>query len=232
MPLRAVLLDLDGTLVDTNALHVESFALALQERGHDVDRAAIARQVGKGAAEVVGALLDVDDAENEAIREAAKAHFHRLAERRTIRLFPEVEALLGAVAERGLRTAIATASNEADLDAIFESAGTDLRDRVDAVTTSSDVDRSKPAPDTVGAALDRLGVAPDEAVLVGDTPYDFEAAGRAGVAGVGVATWVDDRAALQRAGARAAYLDAADLLAHLDEALAAAERPAAAADPA
>lgn len=222
MPLRAFILDLDGTLVDTNPYHVESFRRAFRDHGHESDEAAIAAQVGKGADKVVAALLDVNETEAEVLRDAAKRHFHHLVETHRIELFPQATDLIQALKGRGLKLAIATAAASADLDAIFQSAGTDLRTYVDAVTTSSDVENSKPDADVVHAALDKLGVEAAEAVMVGDTRYDFEAAGQAGVGGIGVATWVYDQDTLRAAGARAAYADVADLLAHLDEALAGA----------
>lgn len=222
--LRALLLDLDGTLVDTNRLHVESIAEAFGSLGYDADEGAIVAQVGKGGDKLIAALLG-DEAEarhGDDLRERAGDAYARLVTERGVRLFPGALDLIEAAKARGLRVAIATSSAEGDLDALFDAAGTDLRERVDAVTTKTDVEASKPEADIVLAALDKLGAGPDEAALVGDTRYDFEAASRAGVAGIGVTTWVYDADALRRAGARVVYADAADLHAHLGEALAAA----------
>ncbi len=220
--IRALLLDLDGTLVDTNRLHVESIAEAFAALGYEADEDAIAAQVGKGGDKLVAALLG-DEAEarhGDDLRERAGEAYARLVGERGVTVFPGARDLIDAAKARGLRVALATSSAEDDLDALFDAAGADLREHVDAVTTRTDVGASKPEADIVHAALEKLGVEPHEAVLVGDTRYDFEAAGRAGVAGIGVTTWIYEADALRRAGARHVYADVADLLAHLDEALA------------
>ncbi len=225
MPLSAILLDLDGTLVDTNRFHVEGFRRAFAEWGYDVTEGEINRQVGKGGDKLVPALIgeEGERKDGDALRDRAKGLFRDvLAKENTFELFGGVPALLRALRERGLRIALVTSSEDDDLDAIFKSVGSDLRDAVDVVTTASDVDASKPAPDVVRAALDKLGVESGAAAMVGDTVYDFEACERAGVAGLGVATWVWDEGALREAGARAAFADAADLLRRLDEGLASA----------
>lgn len=219
---RAVLLDLDGTLVDTNAHHTEAHRRAHAAFGYELTAEAIAEKVGMGGDKLVPALIgpDGDRAHGDAIRERAAEEFTEvIAKEQSFALFRGVEDLIAALRQRGLRIAIATSSDDAFLDAIFESAGIDLRPRVDAVTTKSDVDESKPEADVVRAALDALRASPDEAFLVGDTIYDFEAAGKAGVTGVGVTTWVWDEAALRDAGASRAFPDAAALLARLDEVL-------------
>lgn len=219
--LRALLLDLDGTLADSNDLHTDALAEAFAALGYDVERDAVAAQIGKGGDKLVADLLG-DDAEarhGDELRERAADAFERRVRERGVALFPGALALIEAAKARGLGVAIATSSSEDDLGTLFDAAGTDLREHVDAVTTKSDVDASKPEADVVHAALEKLGVEPGEAVLVGDTRYDFEAAGRAGVAGIGMATWVYDADALRRAGAAVVYADVADLHAHLDAAL-------------
>ncbi len=221
--LTALLLDLDGTLTDTNRFHVEAFVRAFDALGYRVTASRIDEEIGKGGDKLVAAVLgeDAERADGDAVRARYGDVFEALAAEHAFALFPRVLDLVAACKERGLKVAIATSSGEDDLETIFESAGTDLREHVDAVTTSSDVDASKPEAGVVRAALEKLGVGPAEAALVGDTRFDFEAASRAGVAGIGLTTWVYDAEALVRAGARVAYADAADLLDHLDEALAA-----------
>lgn len=227
--LRALLLDLDGTLADSNDLHTDALAEAFAALGYDVERGAVAAQIGKGGDKLVADLLG-DDAEarhGDAIRERAGNAFERHVKERGVRLFPGALELIGAAKARGLKLAIATSSAEDDLGVLFDAAGTDLRTHVDAVTTKSDVDASKPEADVLHAALEKLGAKPEEAALVGDTPFDFDAAGRAGVVGIGLATWVHDADALRHAGARIVYADLADLHAHLDDALeAVTTRPA------
>ncbi len=219
--LTALILDLDGTLVDTNRFHVAAFVEAFEAHGYRVACDRIDRAVGMGGDKLIADVLGeaAERAHGDAIRETYAEAFDRLAAESDFALFPNVLDLIAAVKERGLKVAIATSSGEDGLDTTFESVGTDLREHVDVVTTKSDVDESKPSADVISAALDKLGVVPTEAALVGDTRYDFEASTRVGVLGIGVTTWTFGADVLRDAGARVVYTDASDLLAHLDEAL-------------
>jgi tRNA(Arg) A34 adenosine deaminase TadA/predicted HAD superfamily phosphohydrolase YqeG len=130
-----------------------------------------------------------------------------------------VRDLFAAVRARGLKTAIATASKKEGLDKVIEATGLDLYALADVVVTDSDVDRSKPYPDVVQAAADKLGVSPAQCVMVGDTPYDILSAYHAGVTSIGLLTGAHEEEVLYQTGARAVYRDAAALLDALDEAL-------------
>lgn len=221
MPPRALLLDLDGTLVASNDAHTDAWTDALTACGYDVPREAVARRIGMGGDLLVPDLLGeaAEARDGDRLRTFQGERFRAQVRAEPLALFPGAEALFEAARAHGLRIGIATSADEANLDALFASAGRDLRPLADAVTTASDVDESKPEPDVLHAALRRLGVAPREALFIGDTIYDGEAARRAGVPFLGVATWVWDRGDLQRASARAVYHDTGDLLAHLDAAL-------------
>ncbi len=224
MALAALLLDLDGTLVDTNAAHAEAFVRAGGRHGLGLPRDRFDREIGKGADHLVGDVFgeSIEREWGDTLRDATSEAFREIAASTSFRLFDGAEALIEAAHARGLTVALATSSTSDDLDVIFESVGVDLRDRFDLVTTSSDVDESKPEPDLVSVVADKLGVPPASCALVGDTIYDGEAATRGGAAFVGVATWVWDAEALRGAGARAVYPNAAGLVADLDAALAAA----------
>ena len=224
MALAALLLDLDGTLVDANAAHTESLIRAASEFGLVVPSDRVDREIGKGADLLVPAVFGAafEAAHGEAFREAVGRHYADVARSEKLRLFDGAERLIAAAHSRGLRVALATSSTEADLDATFASVGTDLRDLVDAVTTASDAEASKPEPDIVLAAAHKLGVPPAACALVGDTVFDGAAARAAGAAFVGVATWRASEADLRGAGARATFATTADLADRLDEALAAA----------
>jgi HAD superfamily hydrolase (TIGR01509 family) len=222
MPLTALLLDLDGTLVDTNPYHLRAYARVLREHGYDVPEERIARGIGMGGDLLVPELIgeEGERADGEAIREAVGRVFtEELARQHTFRLFPGAIELLAALRERGLRTAIATSAEGDFLNAIFESVGTDLREHVDETVTASDVDASKPEPDVVEAALRKLGVDPEETVLVGDTRYDVDASRRAGVGAIGVSTWAWTEDELRAAGARRTYPEVIALLDRLGDAL-------------
>ncbi len=224
MALAALLLDLDGTLVDANAAHAESMVRAAAEFDVRVPRDRIDREIGKGAdlltPDVFGPAFEAEH--GDAFRKAVGRHFKEIAAETRLRLFDGAERLIDEARARGLRLALASSSTEDDLDATFRSVGTDLRDQVDVVTTSSDADASKPEPDILAVAARKLGVPPAACALVGDTIFDGEAARRAGVAFVGVATWTASETDLKTAAARAAFASTEALVDNLDAALGAA----------
>ncbi len=226
MSLDGMIFDLDGTLVDTNSTHVDAWVEGLAAHGYRFSAERIAPEIGKGGDMLLPALLGATCAEQEgdSIRKSVAAAFERLAGERRFRIFDGVEALLAALRARGLQLALATSAAEPDLDLIMRSAGTDLRTSFDAVVTKSDVASSKPAPDVVTSAVEKLGLSPAQCAMVGDTPYDATAARRAGVVTLGVLTsgLADDETLERRlvtAGARRVWRDAAALLDDLDGAL-------------
>ena len=188
MALSALIFDLDGTLLDTNDAHVESWVRAFDRLGYKVFPDRVGPEIGKGGDNLVPSILG-DDAEardGERLREAATEEFLKIAKERRFALYPKVEELLDSLRGRGLRLALATSSSTTNLDAMFESAGVDLRDRFDVVVTKSDVETSKPAPDVILAALGKLGLSPAQCAMIGDTPFDAISARRAGVVTLGV----------------------------------------------
>jgi HAD superfamily hydrolase (TIGR01509 family) len=221
MALDAVILDLDGTLVDTNGVHIEAWQRVLERFGFRLGADRIFAEVGKGGDKLVPALLGREAAERygEQMVEAHPAEFGKLAKSRGLQVFPGVRELLAAFHKRGLRTCLATSSGRAHLDVIEEASGLRVRELVDQLVTSDDADESKPAPDLVAAATRKLRVSPAQCVMLGDTPYDAESAKHAGVVCLGLTCGGHEAQTLLRAGARAVYRDAADLLARLDEAL-------------
>jgi HAD superfamily hydrolase (TIGR01509 family) len=130
-----------------------------------------------------------------------------------IRPFPEVRRLIERLDRSGRKIAIASSASKEDLDALLELAG--VRDLLDGKTSKDDADSSKPDPDIVHAAMAKLDLPPDKVVMIGDTPYDVEAATHAGIRTIAVRSggWTD----AELHGAAAIYTDPADLLAHLDE---------------
>ena len=224
MTAAALLLDLDGLLVDANAVHAEAIARAACDLGMPLPRSTFDRVIGEGGDVLVADVFgpEVEDAHGDALREAMGRHFQALAAETSLAVFSGAERLVRAARERGMKVALATSSADKDLDATFESAGVDFRDLVDVTVTATDADTSKPAPDVVTAAARKLGVPPVACVLVGDTVYDAEAARRAGAAFVGVASWVWSDRELREAGARAVYASTAALADDLDGALGAA----------
>jgi HAD superfamily hydrolase (TIGR01509 family) len=221
MALDALIFDVDGTLVDTNGLHVRAWVDAFASRGYRIAADRIAVEIGKGGDKLVPSILgrEADARDGEALRDAQKTGYERLVASERVRVYPGAEELLERARERGLRTALATSSGGDHLDATFRSAGTDFRRMVDVVVTRDDIEASKPAPDLVEAALAKLGLAPTQCAMVGDTRWDAVACRRAGVVLLGLLTGPGGEEELRGAGARGVWRDPAHLLEELDRAL-------------
>lgn len=223
-PFRAVLLDVDGTLVDSNDAHARAWQQALAEHGLEVDYEEIRRLIGMGGDKVMPQVSgqEVDSDLGTRVAERRRRIFTdewmpRLSP------FPDAAALVSALKARGYRTVAASSAKRDELMRLLDLAG--ATPHFDAMTSSDDAGASKPDPDIVLAALEQAGVSAAEAVMIGDTPYDIEAATRAGVAAIAFRCggWHDE--ALARAAA--IYDDPADLLRHFDDSPLAAPRPAA-----
>lgn len=221
MPLDAVIFDVDGTLVDTNEAHARAWAQALKQHGYSLPVSRLRPEIGKGGPKLMEDVLGAEavEADGDALRTAHGEHYRAILDAEGARIFPDAVALVEAVNTAGLRTAVATAAEEDDFSHVLDAAGLDLIDRVDAVVNGSNVEESKPAPDVVSAAAQKLDLSPAQCAMVGDTPYDAMASLRAGAVCLGVCTGVHSAADMRRAGARASYADPADLLVHLEEAL-------------
>jgi HAD superfamily hydrolase (TIGR01549 family) len=205
----ALVLDVDGTLLDTVYLHVIAWWEAFMDGGYEVSGFDIHRAIGRGSGDLVETLIGRTDdalverhAENWAPLRDKCIPFHRVPE------------LIREVAGRGVKVVYCTSGSPQDTEHFREKIGCD--DVVAAVVSSGDVERSKPAPDIVRAALDAVGVAPDRAVMVGDTVYDIRAANAAGVQCIGLMCGGIGERELQEAGAVAVYGNVSELLEDLD----------------
>lgn len=228
MKLKAFIFDVDGTLLNTNWAHVEAWRRAFAHFGYTVDPDRIALEIGKGGDKLVPDLVG-EQAEREhgaALRKEQGAEFLRIAAQTRFAPFPGVEDLFHALHERGLKTALATSAKREHFVAICKSAGLDLVVLADEVVTASDAEGTKPEPDIVLAAVDKLGLDPSVCAMVGDTPHDAEAARRGGVLFLGILGGAWTAGDLLQAGAAGVWRDPADLRDHLDQALALAERAA------
>ncbi len=221
MALDAVIFDLDGTLIDTNPAHVEAWRRAFEACGYKVPPDRIAVEIGKGGDFLVSAVLgqSAEQEHGERLRKLSADAFLDVAREQHFRLMPGAEELLDRLRERGLKLALATSSKVKHLKATWASLGFDLSERFDVVINADDAERTKPAPDLVHAALNKLGLFPAQCAMVGDTPYDGQACAQAGVACLAVLCGGNSAEPLLRAGARGVWRDPADLAKHLDDAL-------------
>jgi HAD superfamily hydrolase (TIGR01509 family) len=211
---HVILLDVDGTLVDSNDLHAESWRVVLEQFGHRVTFDKLRGMIGMGSDKLLPAAIGLspDDARGAEIVEARGELFMRDYLPRVTAL-PGARALIELLLERGHRLVVATSANERELDGLL--ARGNLTDLLTVRTTSDDAAASKPEPDIVQAALRKAGASPQQAFMIGDTPYDLQAATRAGVRFVGVRSGGYDEQALR--GAVAVYRDPAALCEAYDE---------------
>lgn len=211
--LKAILFDIDGTLVDSNEYHVLAWAEALHGAGHDFRLQTLHDQVGQGGDNFVRALLpDATERDVEELSQAQSALFQRHYAHR-LQPFAGAKALLERCRAAGLKVMLATSANRETLDQHLEVL--DARRVVDGWTGAADVGHSKPCPDIFEAALAKAGVEPQEALVVGDTPFDIAAAKKAGIRTVAVRSGLFPDAAL--GGAIAIYDNVAAILEGFDQ---------------
>ncbi|KKD09248.1 HAD family hydrolase [Streptomyces sp. WM6386] len=210
---RAAVFDVDGTLVDTNHLHVATWWEAFRQAGHDVSMHAIHRAVGLGSEDLVARLIGENRAEQEAdaLSSAHKALYGQYFDR--LPALRDAGRLLRRLDHEGWAVVLATSAGGAELSALRRAIGAD--DAITATASADDVTEGKPAPEPVEHALELAGVPPERALFVGDTVWDMKAGSRAGVCCVGVLCGGIPRADLVEAGAEAIYDDPAQLLGSL-----------------
>lgn len=212
--IRAILFDVDGTLLDSNDAHARAWCDALHGHGLQVPYELVRSKIGKGGDKLLMEVAGIDDESDQG--KALKASRGKILKQSYYGgLGPTKgarELLLGLQA-LGFRCIAATSAGKDDLAPLLRAAG--VADLLTEHVTSDDADASKPSPDIIEAALERVGLGPDEAIMIGDTPYDIIAAKRASVATIALRSggWNDE----DLKDAVAIYDDPADLLAHLEE---------------
>ncbi|MGW2477674.1 HAD family hydrolase [Streptomyces sp. NPDC001665] len=211
---RAALFDVDGTLVDTNYLHVTAWWEAFHQAGHTVPMPAIHRAVGLGSGDLVAHLLgpDRDREQDDGISATHSALYATYFER-----LPPLEGaaeLLRALAGRGWTIVLATSASGPELKALRRALDAD--DVISGTASSDDVAEGKPAPDPIRHAMDLAGAGSEEAVYIGDSVWDMAAATRASVPAVGLLSGGIPRADLEAAGAVEVHEAPAALLGRLD----------------
>jgi phosphoglycolate phosphatase-like HAD superfamily hydrolase len=212
--LHTILLDIDGTLLDSNAAHARAWVAAFAAHGYVVPFEEVRPLIGMGGDKLVPKLtgLDPESAEAKRLGETRGEVFleHELP---TLRATPGARELLEHMRSRGLELVVATSAKADEVQALLEQAG--VADLIEAASSADDAERSKPDPDIVRAALRKAGRPASHSTMLGDTPYDVEAATRARVPVIALRCggWTD--AALE--GAAEIYDDPADLLRHYEE---------------
>ena len=211
----AVLLDVDGTLVDTTYLHTICWGQAFAAHGFHPVTARVHRAVGMGSDHLVPHVLrdDVDDETVQAIAAEHDRRFERCYDE--VRPLPGARALVERCADEGITVVLASSSRPQDLEAMRRVLDVDRH--VSATTSSEDVGPSKPSPDIIGVALERAGVPGSRAVVVGDATWDGQAARRAGTGFVGVLSGGVGADELGAAGAVLVAADTLELLVRFDE---------------
>lgn len=214
MQTRAVLFDVDGTLIDSNDAHARAWAAAFSAFGYDVGFERIRPLIGMGGDRIIPHFapgLSADEGRGKQISEL-RGRLFKERELPNIQPHPGARELLAGVRARGARVVVATSAKKNELDDLL--ARGDLGPLVDVATTSDDAERSKPAADIIAAALDKAGVTPREAVYVGDTRWDVDAAHKAHLPCIALRCGGNDPATL--AGAELIYADPAELKSALD----------------
>ena len=227
--LKAVIFDVDGTLVDSVDLHARAWQEALAHFGKRVDYERVRYQIGKGGDQLMPVFLSEEELEEFGEElEKYRGDLYKRDYLPRVKGFPAVRELFERVGREGLKIALASSAKGDELETYKKIA--DIADLVEEETSADDAEKSKPHPDIFEAALARLGdTRPEEAVVVGDTPYDAEAAGKAGLKTVGLLCGGFPEEDLRAAGCVRIYRDAADLLANYDSSPLAARTSTAAA---
>jgi HAD superfamily hydrolase (TIGR01549 family) len=210
---KGVILDIDGTLVNSNDAHARAWVEALSEAGIQAQFADVRRAIGMGGDKLLPAIANLDEASPLGKR-ISKRRSELFTEQHLPQLeaFPKARELLLRMREAGIALGVASSAKRAELDSLLAIAN--IQDLIEDQASSSDAASSKPDPDIVQAALARLQLEPDRVIMLGDTPYDIEAAARAGIRTI--ALRCGGRSDHDLAGALAIYDDPADLLAQFD----------------
>lgn len=206
--IRVVIFDVDGTLMDTNYLHVEAWARAFSAVKHPVPRAAIHRQIGKGADLMLGALLT-----DKALHgQANELHSQFFAEMKGHAYpLPGAKEIIATLSSQQIAIWLATSAKAEELEHHVQSL--EAKDKLAGMVSSDDVASAKPAPDIFQLTLERAGCSPQESIVIGDTIWDIQSAQGCGLQTIAVRTGgAFSREELHAAGAVAVYKDCADLL--------------------
>jgi len=210
---RGIIFDVDGTLVDSNDAHADSWVDTFSEAGYDVPFDVVRPLIGMGGDKLLPKTIGVkhDSVEGERLT-ARRWEIFREKYLPHLRPLPSSRALVQMIRNDSLTVVVATSANEKEVRALLRAA--EVADLMEEKSSSSDAEHSKPDPDVVHAAIEKSGVPKDQLLMIGDTPYDVEAALRAGIPIIAFRSggWTDS----ELEGATAIYDGPADLLANYD----------------
>lgn len=209
--IEAVLCDIDGTLVESNWLHAAAWKDAFEVAGITVELEEARRQIGKGGDELIPVFVPwwKRPAVERSLTQYRK-HIFMTRYLPQVKPFPKVRDLLLHMKSCGIRISLASSADVEQLEAYKQI--TDIGDLVEESTSADDTERSKPHPDIFKATLKKLGLAAKDVLALGDTPYDAEAAGKAGIWTVGVTTGGWSEKELLFSGCSEVYRDVGDIL--------------------
>jgi phosphoglycolate phosphatase-like HAD superfamily hydrolase len=212
---RTALLDVDGTLIDTNYHHALAWFRAFRDEGLVVPVWRVHRHIGMGGDQLVGAVADeqLERRAGDSIREAHSRHYGGLID--DVEPMGDARRLIEELAGCGYEIVLASSAKEHEVEHYRQLL--DAERWIAAATTSADVETTKPAPDLIESALERSSGDSTDAVLVGDSTWDCESAGRAGVATAAVLTGGFSESELRDAGAVAVYESLGEVIEHLGE---------------
>lgn len=212
---KAAIFDIDGTLVDSVDLHARSWQETFAKFGHTVTFEQVRSQIGKGGDQLLPVFLSQSEQDDHGKEmEEWRGKLFKSDYMHLVRPFSAVPELLRRIHDAGLTVAAATSAKKDELEIYLEIAG--ITDLVDVATSSEDAEQSKPAPDIFQVALKKLGLDGADAVAIGDTPYDAQAAGKAGIRTIGVLCGGFTEADLREGGCIAVYPGPGALLACFD----------------
>ncbi|MBA3316048.1 MAG: HAD family hydrolase [Planctomycetaceae bacterium] len=214
---RYILFDIDGTLVDSVDLHAEAWQVIFRKYGKEIPFQKVRDQIGKGGDQLLPVFWSQEELKSfgkEMEDERSKLFLDEYMPR--VKPFPQVPELFQRLLADGKKIALATSAKEKELKQLKKIAG--IEGLFHEATSSDDAEKSKPHPDIFAAALEEVGdPQARDAISIGDTPYDAEAAGKIGLKTVGVLCGGWSEADLRSAGCVAIYRDPADLLAKYEE---------------
>ena len=209
--IQGVMFDVDGTLVDSVDLHARAWKDAFQRFGRDVPFEEVRRQIGKGADQLLPVFFSNEELSEFGVQlEEYRAELFKQAYLPRVTAFPKVRELFRKLVGDGNRIVLASSGSKEEIAHYKKLAR--IEDLVAAETSADDVERSKPYPDIFAVALSRLGINNDEALVVGDTPYDAEAASKLGLETIGLLCGGFSKGDLLQAGCFAIYRDPEELL--------------------